>query len=527
MCAKNNGRYKLGFSVLLVLSALLMGQGCPGPGPGTNQNPAANAGADQNVNGGSVVILNGSASSDPDGDTLSFAWTQTTGTAVALSGATTAGPSFTAPNTTETLSFQLTVSDGKGGSDSDTVNVNVTAGAGNQPPIANAGTDQSVLSGDLVSLNGSGSSDPDGDPLSFSWTQIAGTAVALSGANSATPSFTAPAVTETLTFQLTVNDGAISASDTVDVSVTVAAAPVLLVANFTGNNIVGYDISSPDNINGNIAPDANLAGAQTLLIAPSDIVVDSAGALLVSNFVGNSLTSYPNAADLTGINGNIAPTRNVQGAATLLVNPVSLAINTANDLVFVALGAGGTVHVYANASSATLNGNLPPTRTITSANINTPRGINFGANDNLYVANAVGNTVSVFANASNLNGAVAATRVITSAVFAGLFDVYVDANDTMFVVNSAGGGNRIHIFNNAATRNGAQTPDFTLTVTGAVNITAIAVDSAGNGYIVDNGANRVYQYDNIATRNGTLPPDRTLAGASTQLLGPIRVFLLE
>ena len=72
-------------------------------------------------------------------------------------------------------------------------------------------------------------------------------------------------------------------------------------------------------------------------------------------------------------------------------------------------------------------------------------------------------------------------------------------------------------------------PDVSLTVAGATTLTAIAVDSANNGYIVDNeaGTGAVYGYDNIATRNGVLPPDRTLTGGNTQLDGPIRVFLLE
>ena len=404
----------------------------------------------------------------------------------------------------------------------------------NNAPVANAGTDQSVAGGATVNLNGSASSDPDGDAVTFAWSQTFGTAVILSNTASASPSFVAPNTTETLTFQLTVTDPSnASSSDSVNVSVTTNGAPqpppttpALFIANFTGNNIVGYDITSPQSVNGNIAPDANLAGAQTQLTSPSDIVVDAGGALLVSNFNTPSITGYDNANDLTGINGNVAPQRNVQGAATLLAQPTTLAVSTANDLLFVANILTDQITVFANASTNALNGNLAPTRTITSANLNNPFGINFGANDELYVANNALNTVAVFANASNINGNVAATRIITSAAFTNLFDVFVDGNDRMFVVNGAA-SNRINIFNNASTRNGAVAPDVTLTVQGAIALTAIAVDSSGNGYIIDNGANAMYGYDNVATRNGVLPPDRTLQGASTQLLGPIRVFLLE
>jgi len=75
------------------------------------------------------VQLDGSASSDPDGDTITYAWTQTAGTAVTLSSTTTAKPTFTAPAAAGSLTFQLVVSDGKLSSTPSTVTITVTAGA--------------------------------------------------------------------------------------------------------------------------------------------------------------------------------------------------------------------------------------------------------------------------------------------------------------------------------------------------------------------------------------------------------------
>ena len=88
--------------------------------------------------------------------------------------------------------------------------------------------------------------------------------------------------------------------------------------------------------------------------------------------------------------------------------------------------------------------------------------------------------------------------------------------------------NRVNVFFNAATLNGAVMPDSTLIVPGATDLTVIAVDSAGTGYIADRDtANAVLIYDNIATRNGTIAPDRTLQGANTLQQRPISVFISE
>jgi len=198
--------------------------------PAGNNPPNADAGANQSVNEGTTVNLNGTGSSDPDLDTLTFAWTQIGGPTVTLAGAATATPSFTAPQVTVNtdLTFRLTVDDGNGGTDTDDVVVSVlNVTAPNTPPNADAGANFSLTEGTPGALDGTASSDPDLDTLTFSWAQISGPTVTLSGATSATPTFTAPMVTATtaLTFRLTVNDGR-GGTDTDDIVVTVTDSPV-------------------------------------------------------------------------------------------------------------------------------------------------------------------------------------------------------------------------------------------------------------------------------------------------------------
>ena len=86
-------------------------------------------------------------------------------------------------------------------------------------PVANAGPDQTVMSGSIVTLDGSAS---EGDIDSYSWAQTGGPAVALANANSAVATFIAPFVSNavTLTFQLTVVDEA-NQADTDSTSVNV------------------------------------------------------------------------------------------------------------------------------------------------------------------------------------------------------------------------------------------------------------------------------------------------------------------
>jgi uncharacterized repeat protein (TIGR01451 family) len=102
----------------------------------------------------------------------------------------------------------------------------------NMPPVADAGPDQTVPVEELAQLDGSGSSDPEGQPLIYGWQQIGGPVVTLSDSGAVMPSFTAPAVPAVLTFSLTVTD-TYGAADSDQVVITVTDVPI---TNLTATN---------------------------------------------------------------------------------------------------------------------------------------------------------------------------------------------------------------------------------------------------------------------------------------------------
>ena len=121
---------------------------------------------------------------------------------------------------------------------SNILKIKVQAGLANLPPVADAGPDLSVKESKTAQLSGLASADPNLEPLSYRWTQVAGPLVPLQNAATATPSFTAPPVsTDTLlTFELTVEDAA-GATGTDTVVVTVRDVPATLDNNKLGGAI--------------------------------------------------------------------------------------------------------------------------------------------------------------------------------------------------------------------------------------------------------------------------------------------------
>lgn len=284
-------------SALLALSACGGGGGdAPGGGGTTNSAPVANAGGNQSVNEQSVVTLDGSASSDPDGNPLSYNWRQTGGVSVSLSSTSSVQATFDSPDvgigSSTTLTFELRVTDSIGASNTVSIDVAVN-GVTNTDPVISAGADQAATEQATVDLTGTATDNDIGDTLSYTWSQTVGTGVSILNNDQLAASFVAPAVGaagETLTFELAVNDGTSTITDTIEVAVSEAAALV----DISGK--VQYEFVPPNlNCNG-----LNFNATQTRPIRAATVQ-------LIDDATGNVLDAMV-AAD----NGDYAFT-NVQG----------------------------------------------------------------------------------------------------------------------------------------------------------------------------------------------------------------------
>lgn len=210
-----------------------------------NAAPTANAGPDQSVSVESTTTLDGGASSDPNGDKLSFRWTLTSrpaGSMAALSDATSVRASFV-PDVVGSFLATLVVNDGKIDSLAASVVINATAKLIVAKPIANAGPNQSANVGTTVSLDGSASSAPSARPLTYRWTFASKPSANAVLVNPLTkkPTFVADTI-GTYTALLTVNDGI---ADSVPASIVINAVAPPSVTNAPPIANAGADQNVP------------------------------------------------------------------------------------------------------------------------------------------------------------------------------------------------------------------------------------------------------------------------------------------
>jgi hypothetical protein len=333
---------------------LLGGALCDSPNPVVNQAPVAVAGANQSVLLGAVSVkLNGSGSTDANGDVLTYQWamvSRPSRSTAALSQATSVEPTFT-PDVLGVYLFSLVVSDGK--LSSATSLVTVTVSELNAPPVANAGVDQSVLVNAVVSLDGRDSSDANRDDvLTFTWSLVRpdGTSAVLTGVR---PTFTA-AMTGTYTASLTVRDAVSSSEpDAVRVVVSAVNAPPVAVITASSSVVVGTRVqlsaasstdsnrdaltyrwsllNKPMKATGALADSAAVLSSATL-VNPL-FTADVAGVYVLSLVVNDGLVnSEPVTVAVTASALNLPPVANAGAEQVVAVGaPVTLSGSASTD----------------------------------------------------------------------------------------------------------------------------------------------------------------------------------------------------
>jgi hypothetical protein len=211
-----------------------------------NLAPIAVAGPAQTVTPATRVTLDGTASSDPNNDFITYKWTLTSKpdtSSAALALDTSSKPTFTA-DLAGTYVVALQVYDGKLYSPVAT-NV-ITAAIGNRKPTANAGVNQSVNTSSEVTLDGTLSTDLDFDSLSYEWILVAkpiGSVASLSSSSSPKPTFTADKEGAYL-LSLVVSDGKLSSAiSTTTIIASMANAAPVANAGTNQNVIVGREVT--------------------------------------------------------------------------------------------------------------------------------------------------------------------------------------------------------------------------------------------------------------------------------------------
>jgi hypothetical protein len=301
------------------------------------------------------------------------------------------------------------------------------------------------------------------------------------------------------------------------------AAPVgkLYVSNTVTPSIVRFDNALAGTTSGNIAPSATISGAATLLDTPLYILVDSANDRLYVADPGNPLTGNPSILiwdNASAKTGNVAPTRNITGLATNLLQPADMALDGTRNLLYVI--DGQDVLVFSSASSS--SGNVAPDRTLNT-------GFNVGAilldaaNDRLFLANPGANSIEIYDGASALaSGAVTSTRSLAGAA-TGLSSpagLRIDSNGRLVVSNASSPD--ITIYTGAATVNGNVAPVATISggstgFTQTSQITVRPVGSTSDELYVADTAGKVLIFANLSAATGNIAPTRNISGASTGL----------
>jgi hypothetical protein len=237
-----------------------------------NSAPVSHAGADQAFLVSDTVQLDGSLSSDVDGDSLTFKWafvSKPGGSTATLSDTTVMQPTVDV-DIAGTYTLQLIVNDGTLNSAPDTVTISTE----NSAPVSRAGADKAVRVNDTVQLDGSASSDADGDTLTYKWSFLSkpgGSLAVLSSKTTAKPTFKVDGA-GTYSVQLIVNDGTDNSTPDATTIFTENSAPWSDAGNDQtveeGETVTLSGLNSTD-------PDDNIAGYSWQQIGGKSVILSN------------------------------------------------------------------------------------------------------------------------------------------------------------------------------------------------------------------------------------------------------------
>ena len=277
--------------------------------PYVNQGPTVVVPGDVTVGEQTNVVLSASGSFDPDGDNLTYQWTQTAGPSVSIINATSAVANFvTEPmhwNDPDILyTFIVGVSDGINPTEYGTINVTATADA-NSAPVTQAVVNELVNGGETVTFVDSSTYDPDGDSLSFVWTQISGPTVGITNPAARNVEVTFPTVPyghpNYVILRATITDsGGLSTTRELRITITVD----------TNQGPTAIATADQDN------PAVN-----TLVTLSGDQSSDPEGGVLTYSWTGISSTdgTIPELSDYTAVSPTFTSTAIAEGGSDVVI----------------------------------------------------------------------------------------------------------------------------------------------------------------------------------------------------------------
>ena len=276
-----------------------------------NKPPLVNAGIDQMiVLPNDSATLNGSASTDPDGSIISYKWLKISGPVQSNIIKPDSSITVVKALTRGVYLFELKVTDNGSLSAKDTVQIIIDDPAVNQPPIAKAGSDQIIkLPINTTTIDGSGSIDPEGSVLIYSWSQLTGPNQSVIINTSQAVSSVNNLMAGVYLFELKVTDnGGLSAKDTVQIIIDNPAVNQPPIAKAGADQVITLPINTTTiDGNGSIDPEGSgLIYSWRQLSGPNQSVIINASQALctINNLVAGTYSFELKVTDNGGLFSN-------------------------------------------------------------------------------------------------------------------------------------------------------------------------------------------------------------------------------